>query len=138
LVESQESSPVDWKYTQNWIAYEIGLACALRKDVWVLCDGVTINFPVPYLNNYCPGMIDVAGSGFEVAMLSLYQEGRSFPLNTWGRGIRCRNCGAEFNLHMTVPKGMSIVCPTCLGVIELEEDWLVPPIVGYRPRRLEK
>lgn len=42
----------NWKHTQNWIAYEIGIASERLKDVWVLCDDVEINFPVPCLNNY--------------------------------------------------------------------------------------
>ena len=58
LVKAQAASEKDpklreeWKHTQNWIAYEIGLACERGIDVWVYCDHVKINFPVPYLNNY--------------------------------------------------------------------------------------
>jgi len=46
LVAAQSASETDltakeqWKFTQNWIAYEIGLACQLGIDVWVLCDSV--------------------------------------------------------------------------------------------------
>lgn len=47
-VEAREN----WKHTQNWIAYEIGIASSRLMDVWVLCDDVEINFPVPYFNNY--------------------------------------------------------------------------------------
>lgn len=131
LVKYQEMSRGYWKYTQNWIAFEIGLACAFDKDVWVLCDGVNINFPVPYLNNYCPGIIDIAQSRFEVGILSLYQEGR-FSLNTWGRGVQCpyKDCGSTFNLHMSVPKGKKIICPTCLRHVIFNEDWLIAPTVG--------
>jgi len=54
LVKAQaaaDKSPTareDWKHTQNWIAYEIGIASEKFMDVWVLCDDVEINFPVPY------------------------------------------------------------------------------------------
>lgn len=59
LVNAQKASEKnvklrkEWKHTQNWIAYEVGLACERGIDVWVWCDvGANINFPVPYLNNY--------------------------------------------------------------------------------------
>ena len=48
-----------WKYTQNWIAYEVGLASLQNIDVWVLCEDTTINFPVPYFNHYQPFARDV-------------------------------------------------------------------------------
>lgn len=62
----------EWKHTQNWIAYEIGLACQRGINVWVICQrGVVQNFPVPYLNNYAIGMASIgekkkaeAGFGF--------------------------------------------------------------------------
>jgi hypothetical protein len=40
-------------YTQNWVSYEVGLACGLNKPVWVyehLQDPV--QFPIPYLTDY--------------------------------------------------------------------------------------
>jgi hypothetical protein len=52
LAESDPTSREVWKYTHNWIAYEVGLACQQEKDVWVVCDNVNINFPVPYLTHY--------------------------------------------------------------------------------------
>lgn len=56
LVKFQEikEKNQEWSYTRNWIAYEIGIACNREIDVWVLCDEVKINFPVPYFNNYFP------------------------------------------------------------------------------------
>ena len=132
LVKSQEESRKQWQYTQNWIAYEIGVACAFEKDVWVVCDKVNINFPVPYLNNYCPGIIDVSQK-FEAAILEFYREGGGFPLGTWGRGIKCpyEDCESVYNLHMSVPKGRKVICPTCLRDMLFDIDWLVPPTVAY-------
>jgi hypothetical protein len=55
LVDLQESHDEDWDFTQNWIAYEIGIACQKEIDVWVICDkNVGINFPVPYLSVFWP------------------------------------------------------------------------------------
>lgn len=59
LVNSQDSGDSNWKYTQNWIAYEMGLACQLGIDVWAICDDeVLINFPMPYINNYLVGNLE--------------------------------------------------------------------------------
>ncbi len=40
-------------YTQNWVSYEVGLACALNKPVWVYeqLEGPVL-FPIPYLTDY--------------------------------------------------------------------------------------
>src|SRR3989339_89756 len=54
LVKNQGLKISGWEHTQNWIAYEIGLACQLGIDVWAICDDVFINFPMPYINNYFP------------------------------------------------------------------------------------
>jgi hypothetical protein len=40
-------------YTQNWVSYEVGLACALNKPVWVYeAASNTAMFPVPYFTDY--------------------------------------------------------------------------------------
>lgn len=40
-------------YTQNWVSYEVGLACALNKPVWVYEPwGAPVLFPIPYLTDY--------------------------------------------------------------------------------------
>ena len=40
-------------YTQNWVSYEVGLACAMKKPVWVYEQSqAPVHFPVPYLTDY--------------------------------------------------------------------------------------
>jgi len=40
-------------HTKNWVAFEIGLACALGKHVWVFEQSSTkLDFPIPYLTDY--------------------------------------------------------------------------------------
>jgi hypothetical protein len=40
-------------YTQNWVSYEVGLACAMKKPVWVYEQyQAPVHFPVPYLTDY--------------------------------------------------------------------------------------
>ena len=136
LVKSQAASDEspeareEWKHTQNWIAYEVGLACEKGIDVWVLCESrnVRINFPVPYLNNYALGL---GGKKLEFirSVLETYNEGGNYPLGIWEeeRQISCPNseCGAEFNFHSIISKGGKVVCPTCLKAMVFTEGWLL-------------
>lgn len=129
LVKAQEASDKgpkareEWKHTQNWIAYEIGLACERGIDVWVWCDYVTINFPVPYLNNY-------ALYGVQESMRNVienYSEGYSYPLGSLNRDICCsyENCKATYNLQSIVDVHGEVTCPTCLKSCTLPEGWLL-------------
>ena len=43
LVKNQQFGDSNWKYTQNWIAYEIGVACQKGINVWAICDDVEIH-----------------------------------------------------------------------------------------------
>lgn len=119
LVKSQAASERDpklreeWKHTQNWIAYEIGLASEREIDVWVLCDLVDINFPVPYFNNYAI----YSATRWIREILEFYGRGETFPYGEFPELMnRCRykNCGAKFNMHSVIQVGQKVVCPTCL------------------------
>lgn len=128
-----------WKHTQNWIAYEIGLACQKGIDVWVVCDtGVTLNFPVPYLNNYILTMAEYGEKGkrrigFIRWVFGHYIKEEKYILGWDNRNIKCnhKNCGAEFNLHTPVFAEMSIVCPTCCQRIPFPEGWLLEKMKSY-------
>lgn len=122
----------EWKHTQNWIAYEVGLACQKGIDVWVVCDRVALNFPVPYLNNYVWSIEGYKekrerGIKFIRSVLERYSENKRFPLGLDKRKIKCthKNCGAEFNLHTPIVLGGSIICPTCCQTIVFSEGWLL-------------
>jgi hypothetical protein len=119
-----------WKFTQNWIAYEIGLACQLGLDVWVVCDHVTLNFPVPYLNNYeIWGIrgIDKESLKFFREVFEEYSLKKPYPLHCYSkdRTYKCAHCGAAFNLHSNLPKLMEIPCPTCLDTLKFPEGWFL-------------
>jgi hypothetical protein len=130
LVASQASPSPGWKYTQNWIAYETGLACQLGIDVWVICDSVEINFPVPYFNNYdIWGLKSKENIDWLKKMLSIYNEGKTFPAPSKTnptRYISCPNkdCGINFNLHSVLSPGTTIKCPQCLGDIVFKKGFL--------------
>lgn len=141
LVEFQNASLLDtklrreWSHTQNWIAYEVGLACRQDIDVWVICDNIEINFPVPYFNNYALGLAEGASQiGFLRQTLDRYARGGNYPIGATfyheGRGtavVECphENCQIEFNLHSVIEKGGKIVCPQCLKRIELPQGHLL-------------
>lgn len=51
LSNNLTSSP----HTQNWIGWEVGVACALEKRVWVFEElNRKASFPVPYFTDYVP------------------------------------------------------------------------------------
>jgi len=127
LTAHQASPNADWKYTQNWIAYETGLACQAGIDVWVICNNVEINFPVPYFNNYeVWGVSTKKQVEFLRAILNRYNNGETFPVPTWGRDTHCphKDCGIEFNLHSVLDPGKVIKCPQCLRDIIYEKGFL--------------
>jgi len=128
LVKAQESRDPDWAYVQNWIAYEIGLACERGLDVWVVCDDVEINFPVPYFNNYMPfSFRDEPNFSVMRGWLEVYNEGGTFAVPIAKKFSRCpykEDCGLEFNLHVKLEPGSEIKCPACLRPIVYPKGFL--------------
>jgi len=107
----------DWKFTQNWISYEVGVAHQRKIDIWVVCDSVQINFPLPYFNNYMPFGLDPGASmEYMNAILEAYLHGISFPIRhkLSSRTMQCPSCGLQFNLHVTLETGVVPICPHCL------------------------
>jgi len=127
LTTYQTLHPPEWEYTQNWIAYETGLACQKGIDVWVICDEeIRINFPVPYFNNYAPfGLSTERNFRFIREILTAYSKGYTFHLSLDTK-ITCpyQNCRIEFNLHAELEPGWSVTCPQCLGDIQFPEGFL--------------
>lgn len=130
LVKAQQASDLSteesekWKYTQNWISYEVGLACQKGIDVWVVCDNVKINFPVPYLNNYEIHGIHAASRKAFREILEMYKNGTTFPTPRFD-SITCPHepCGAIFNLNSIVSENGEILCPTCLKTLVFKDGY---------------
>ncbi|MCW4017401.1 MAG: hypothetical protein NWF00_01745 [Candidatus Bathyarchaeota archaeon] len=124
LVEAKGGA--DWSQIRAWMNYELGLAVALKLDVWVICDNnVTINFPLPYLSNYSMG-IETKPNGYEAKVIRGYAEGTTFEFGySKPRRYFCPNktCGARYNLHNVLRKGETIVCPSCLKVQSFPNGW---------------
>lgn len=137
LVRSQELSDASkeykerWKFTQNWISYEVGLACQLGIDVWVICDHIKINFPVPYLNNYeIFGPRSLKNMKWYRSIFKHYNNGGRFQLgfdNKYTLSCPHFNCKSFFNFHSKIRKKSEVVCPTCLRKMIMEEGWLLEP-----------
>lgn len=133
LVNAQELSSSyqrineSWRHTQNWISYEVGLACQKGIDVWVICDSVRINFPVPYLNNYVLWGIkrkEKDDIRWWRNLFQLFAKGITCPIGAIPeKVVTCVNCGAIFNLHSSVNPHTSITCPSCLGDIFFEQGF---------------
>ena len=128
LVDSQNKHDNSWHYTQNWIAYEIGLAHQLGIDVWVVCDNLDINFPVPYLNNYFVNNLKNAEIyRYFVDKLKFYVDypRQPFPLISGTKRylMECPYCGNVYNLHLDVKESETIICPTCLQKIEFPKGF---------------
>jgi hypothetical protein len=110
-------------YTQNWIAFEIGLACAFNKRVWVLeQDGLSVEFPVPYLTNYmiC-NLSEKSHFDYVRLILTPYRQPDTLLFKRQipeGEKIECGKCHAVFGLHTDLK---TFNCPSCRSTIELYE-----------------
>ena len=115
----------DWKFTQNWISYEIGIAHQRNIDIWIVCDAVQINFPVPYFNNYMPFVLDPRDPEYMNAVLENYLHGRNFHISSDVNSIteQCPNCSIQFNLHANFEAGTMIICPHCLHGIQFQTSF---------------
>lgn len=121
LVESQDSRDPEWRFTQNWIAYEIGVASQIGIDVWAICDNISINFPMPCINNYLPtGLGEKETFGYARSVLEKYKEGETFPYPFKDLGVECQydDCKLGFNLHTPLAPKHEIKCPQCLRKIK--------------------
>jgi len=127
--DNSVSDGTSWKHTQNWISYEVGIACQLGIDVWVICDGQEINFPVPYLTNYeIHGIAPTDKLNFQFwkTVLNNYKQDFTYPLGKIkSRVTECPHdtCKSRFNLHSKIAKGGGLVCPTCLRKMTYPEGF---------------
>ena len=119
LVNSQKTTiqDGDWKFTQNWIAFEIGVACQKGIDVWAVCDeGIKINFPMPYITNYVTvGINSNINFTFYRNTFKEYGNYKNYkhPYKAYNKyykydyfSVRCphEDCRISFNLMQECPK----------------------------------
>ncbi len=126
MIATKSRNGEEWSHINGWIGYEVGIALALDLDVWEICDNnVTVNFPVPYVNNYSLG-IETKSNGYEAKVIRGYAEGTKFEFGySKSRMFYCPNkaCGGRYNLHNVLQKGAKIVCPMCQRVLTFPNGW---------------
>jgi len=127
LAENDPDSREAWKYTHNWIAYEVGLACQQNKDVWVICDDVHINFPVPYLTHYSVTGIhrqDPGNIEYWKHILGNYLHREKLKLPRFFQ-IDCPyiDCKAFYELRTPIIEKGEVICPTCLKSMSFPSGW---------------
>ncbi len=127
LVKEQSLHNPSWEYTQNWIAYEIGVACDRGIDVWVICDNVIINFPVPYLNNYLTvSLRNKQSFDYFVTILQKYAAGLKTTFPDKDCVVECpytTDCKGIYNLNVRLKPGSRITCPQCLRGMTFEKGF---------------
>jgi len=125
------SDPKRTLATQNWVAYEVGVASAGKptKPVYVFRDE-DVDFPVPYLTNYMPYSVTevltsdekewlspeyakIVKDGYMRKVRSMIEDlktGRECPAPKY----RCDKCLLSFHYHGT---SRSFKCPCCSAEI---------------------
>jgi hypothetical protein len=128
---SEALSGIDYRHSQNWIDYEVGLACARNMPIWVFQpSGVDIDFPVPYATHTLvfehESVEQIRWLGEELRHLRMkgagYYDTSPFPKTRYDGNPRvtCSNqrCGLEFfQLNQAGP----FKCPSCGELMEWTE-----------------
>jgi hypothetical protein len=119
LGKKLESPPEDSKqYTHNWVNFEVGIAAALKKPVWVFeLFSETIKFPIPYVTDYVRYNLNdaehvrILGDILEDQFIT--KKGQRKPVRT----IKCpyEKCNATYNYWSESDK---INCPVCRQAME--------------------
>ena len=111
-------------FTENWVAFEVGLSCAFGKDVWVFEPMDShIDFPIPYVSDYMLYDLQIQEHfDYVRSIMEGYKQPLAlFPINVDARTKRniptgtttnCThdNCLSKFQLHTDVT---SLYCPIC-------------------------
>jgi len=113
-----------WMATQNWIAYEIGVAAQKGIEVWVLCENTDINFPVPYFTNLYFWEGNLAEQKELIFFLKTYKENKYIMFDKRMRHTCSNpNCRITYNIIQPLAKGAKIKCPSCLRITEFPEGF---------------
>jgi hypothetical protein len=123
---------IDYRHTQNWIDYEVGLACQRELQVWVFEPTETpIDFPIPYCT-HCVRLNydDVENAKWlklELENLSAHHARRfglgAFPKTRYdgNPAVQCPNerCGLEF---FQLNRTGDFFCPSCRKSLRWETE----------------
>ena len=121
------SKQMEYPHTRIWVGYEVGIASALKLNVWVFEPSNEIcNVPVPYVTGYLKfpqsiqnkntypfiEIVESAGKSTEICKNPPYTL-LEFSMPPQLVHIRCSNdnCSAEYYIRETLKD--SIHCPVC-------------------------
>lgn len=110
---SRPLASYDYRHTQNWIDFEVGLACAFDKHVWVLEPWrEEIDFAVPYCTHYSLFESDNVDhlKYFKEKFEEYSRTSRPHTQNTFLRRCAKESCGVAFYLMSDVDE---FRCPSC-------------------------
>jgi len=117
-------------FTENWVAFEVGLACAFNKEVWVFEPlDLASDFPVPYVTDYMPYNLQesqcfdyirkvMEAYKYPVPLFPIVTQGRYKRGVPAGDLLQCpyAHCKLEFHLHTRIS---NLHCPSCRQQIEV-------------------
>ncbi len=123
-------------YTQNWVAFEVGLACAMDKKVWVFEQtSSNVNFPIPYVTDYMLYNSLEKTDAFDYIRRIIEGYGERTYFNKVGvpiveipkgQAIKCSECDSRFNFHYVLDSSSKqrfakfvLTCPLCRQNISL-------------------
>ena len=112
-------------YTQNWISFEVGLACQLDRPIWVFEQLQTpIHFPIPYFNFYMQYDPKSREDFDYIRQILVGYKLLRLGMGPKGYQITCphETCRITFRLHPSkrvIERGKekSFNCPSCRKVI---------------------
>ena len=129
-------------YTRNWISFEIGLAAALGKPIWVFEPiQSNIKFPIPYLNHYMQYELEYDRE-YITSIVKAYEKSKVEPPD--GFIVKCSydNCKLPFMLHT---KTYSFNCPACRQPLQInsldsptKKYYYQDPITGLDERMVKE
>lgn len=105
------------QFTHNWVNFEVGVAAACNKPVWVLEDfNEIIQFPIPYVTDYC--RYNLGDKNHLLNMGNFLVTSVNFPAEYAKRRItRCHLCNAEYCVW---DSGKNLYCPVCRRSIVIQ------------------
>jgi hypothetical protein len=129
---SEALAQMDYRHTQNWIDYEVGLACGRNMPIWVFQPFSTpIDFPVPYATHTVVYTHEdeehIRWLGEELRHLKLkgagFYDTSPFPNERYDGNPRvtCANprCGLEF---FQLNRTGAFRCPSCGTEMQWQEE----------------
>jgi len=105
------------QFTHNWVNFEVGVAAACNKPVWVLEDfNEFIQFPIPYVSDYC--RYNLGNKDHLLNIGNFLNQSIKFPLQYNARSLtRCSLCNATYCIW---DSGKNLNCPVCRRSITIQ------------------